>query len=93
MRYIGPIHALGVSMLAPYLLWAQSGQPLSITNYQYISEQVISATESNLTYKADLVNTGKPVASVAAVATSGNALSFTVVSGQDKLNFAPSLCA
>ena len=74
MRHIGPIHALGLSMLAPYLLLAQSGQPLSITNYQFISEQPLSTTDSYIVYRADVVNTGKPEASVTATATSLNGI-------------------
>uniref|UniRef100_Q01TD0 Ig family protein n=1 Tax=Solibacter usitatus (strain Ellin6076) TaxID=234267 RepID=Q01TD0_SOLUE len=89
MRYMGPIKMLGLSMLAPYLLLAQGGQTYSINNYSFVSEQTISVTQSYVTYKADLVNTGKPEATVQAVATSLNPSSFTLVSGQDTLLFAP----
>ncbi len=88
MRYMGPIHVLGLSMLAPYLLLAQGGT-YSVNNYVFVSEQTISITQSYVTYKADLVNTGKPEATVSAVATSLNPSSFTVVSGQDTLLFGP----
>ncbi len=89
MRHMGPIHVLGLSMLAPYLLLAQGGQTYSVNNYVFVSEQTISITQSYVTYKADLVNTGKPEATVKAVATSLNPSSFTVVSGQDTLLFGP----
>ena len=89
MRHMGPIHVLGLSMLAPYLLLAQSGQTYSVNNYVFVSEQTISITQSYVTYKADLVNTGKPEATVKAVATSLNPSSFTLVSGQDTLLFGP----
>src|SRR5690242_5378754 len=89
MRDMRLTYALGLFLVAPCLLLAQTGQSFSVTKYQFISEQPISVTQSYVTYKADLVNSGKPVAAVAAMATSLNTASFTVVSGQDTLNFAP----
>ncbi len=62
------------------------GQSLSITNYQLVSQQTIQRTV-NITYRADLVNTGAALGAVAATVTSLNA-SIQVVSGQDTLQFA-----
>ena len=39
---------------------------LSITNYQFVSQQRVTLTASNVTYRADLANTGGPLASVTA---------------------------
>lgn len=62
------------------------GQSLSITNYQLVSQQTIQRTV-NVTYRADLVNTGAALGTVAATVTSLNA-SIQVAPGQGTLQFA-----
>jgi len=59
MRSTPIINTLRLTLLAPCLLAAQN---FSITNYQFISEQQITITQSYVTYRADLVNSGKPQA-------------------------------
>src|SRR5260370_24163539 len=61
-------------------------QTLSITNYRVVSEQVLTATYSRITYRADLVNPGPALSQVTATMTSLDP--FTRFSpGQDTLNF------
>ena len=63
------------------------GQVLSITNYQLVSAQTIQRT-LNVTYRADLVNTGTALEAVTAIVTSLNP-TVHVAAGQDTLQFAP----
>ena len=63
------------------------GQGLSITNYQLVSAQTIQRT-LNVTYRADLVNTGTALEAVTAIVTSLNP-TVHVAAGQDTLQFAP----
>ncbi len=62
-------------------------QGLSITNYQLVSQQTIQRTV-NVTYRADIVNTGAALRAVTATVTSLNPSSVQVVAGQDTLEFA-----
>jgi len=62
------------------------GQGLSITNYQLVSAQTIQRT-LNVTYRADLVNTGTALEAVTAIVTSLNP-TVHVAAGQDTLQFA-----
>ncbi|MGB7718302.1 MAG: hypothetical protein WBL65_00290, partial [Bryobacteraceae bacterium] len=64
------------------------GQGLSITNYQLVSAQTIQRT-LNVTYRADLVNTGTALQAVTAIVTSLNPSIVQVAAGQDTLQFAP----
>ena len=64
------------------------GQGLSITNYQLVSSQTIQRT-LNVTYTANLVNTGTALQAVTAVVTSLNPSMFQVVPGQNILQFGP----
>ncbi len=64
------------------------GQGLSITNYQLVSSQTTQRT-LNLTYRADLVNTGTALGAVTAIVTSLNPSSVQVAAGQGSLQFAP----
>jgi hypothetical protein len=89
MRYVSRMAVLGFCSVVPGVLFAQGGQTLSITNYQFVSSQQVTTTLSNVTYRADIVNTGNPEATVLANATSLNPSSFTMVSSQDTLSFAP----
>jgi len=80
----------GIGIAAFFALLAQGATPnLSITNYQLVSEQRTTRTLSNVTYRADLVNTGSALASVTATLT-GLVPGVTLVSGQSNtLHFAP----
>src|SRR5581483_1822226 len=86
MRYVCSAGVVALSILSCAPLCAQGG--LSITNYQFVSQTPATRTLWNVTYRADLVNTGGPLGSVTATLSS---LPFGVrsVPGQDVLNFAP----
>src|SRR5947207_14716555 len=60
---------------------------LSITNYRFVSEQLITATKSRVTYRVDLSNSGPFLAHVAATVTSNDPLTVQVIFGQATLNF------
>ena len=62
------------------------GQGLSIANYQFVSQQTIQRTV-NVTYRADLVNSGAALGAVSATVTSLDP-SIQPVPGQDTLYFA-----
>src|SRR6185437_14552733 len=64
-----------------------SAQGLSITNYHLVSQQTVRGAV-NLTYRADLVNTGSAIEAAAATVTSLNAAS-QVTPGQNILDFGP----
>jgi len=85
MRYVS-LAAIVVSFSTPFLTW---GAGPSVTNYQFVSEQRVTLTKSNVTYRADLVNPGGPLVSVTATVSSLNPNSFTVAPGMGALNFAP----
>src|SRR5260370_33608372 len=85
MHYVSRMAVLGFCSVVPSVLFAQ----FTVTNYQFVSSQQVTATLANVTYKADIVNTGNPEATVLATATSLNPSSFTMVTGQDTLSFAP----
>src|SRR5947209_6852217 len=61
----------------------------SITNYQVVSDQSVTATKSNVTYRADLVNSGPAVSAVTATVTSQDPFSVRILPGLDTLQFAP----
>jgi hypothetical protein len=90
MRHV----CLALTMAAASGLFSSvaSGQgatpPLSITNYQYVSEQRISQFASYVSYRADLVNTGAAVKAVTATVSS-LAANIQVVAGQGNLHFSP----
>src|SRR5450759_2358852 len=85
MRYMFQATVVALSVLVPSVAFGQ----LSITNYQLVSQQSISSTKSNFTYRADLLNTGGALGSVTATVTSVDPFSVRVVPGQDTLQFAP----
>src|SRR5579884_1451606 len=90
MRYVCQAAAAMVALLFPLSFEAhgQGVQGLSITNYQFVSEQRWSQTQSYVTYRADLVNTG--VARDAVTATvSSSSPSIQTVPGQTNLHFSP----
>jgi hypothetical protein len=89
MRYVCQAAAVAVfSCCLVAQAQAQSVPGLSITNYQFVSEQRWSRTQSYITYRADLVNSGPAVQAVTATVTS-LAPSVEVVAGQANLHFSP----
>ena len=76
---------VALSVLVPSVAFGQ----FSITNYQLVSQQSITPTKSNFTYRADLLNTGGAQGTVTATVTSVDPFSVRVVPGQDTLQFAP----
>src|SRR4051794_9385501 len=60
---------------------------LSVSNYQFVSDQVITATQSRVTYRADLVNAGPALGHVTATVASLDPFSARVIPGQDTLHF------
>src|SRR4030081_2243215 len=86
MRYVRPRF---VATLLGLLCFQASGQgqTLSITNYRFVSEQIVTSTQSRVTYRADLVNPGQNLASVAATVASQDPFGIRVVPGQGTLNF------
>jgi len=79
---------VAISALAPGAMFGQGSSALSITDYQLISQQQVTRTQSNFTYRADLVNTGVAQPALTAIVTSKIA-SISVVPGQSKLHFPP----
>jgi hypothetical protein len=66
MRYVCLAAVAALSVLAPSAAFGQ----LSITNYQFVSQQSATSTKSDFTYRADVVNAGGPLGSVTATLTS-----------------------
>src|SRR5690348_17253610 len=89
MRYIQPAILITLSVLNSTLLFGQVTNPpsMSVGNYKYVGETRVSRTQSNITYQADLINTGPAFASATATLTSLNVASFTVVAGSNTLSF------
>src|SRR4051794_38104481 len=87
--YSAALAAIAIfSAFAPSNAFAQSPPTgLSITNYQLVSEQRVSATQSNFTYRADLVNTGPARSAITATVTSK--VPTIQVQGLGNLHFAP----
>src|SRR5947209_1179571 len=81
--------SLLVSSSTMYGQSAQAAPTLSITNYQFVSQQPVTLTVWDITYRADVVNTGAPLASVTATVTSLNPPNVQTVPGKNTLNFAP----
>src|SRR5882762_8733974 len=89
MRFVYPaasLLALFSAFVPPVLLAQAPG--LSVTNYQFVSEERISRTESYVTYRADLLNIGAARAAVTASLTSLSP-NVRAVPGQANLLFAP----
>ncbi len=90
MRYVLRGAPVALSVLAGFAILGNGGaQNLSITNYQVVSQQVITPTQSRVTYRADLVNASSSFASVSATASTTNPFMVRIVPGQDTLTFAP----
>ena len=62
---------------------------LYIVNYQFVSQQLNSGTNSVVTYRADIVNPGSLLSSVSATVSSTDPYSIRVIPGQDTLQFSP----
>src|SRR5260370_30478652 len=83
MRYVCLAAVVaGIGVLAPSAAFGQC-----ITNYQVVSEQDITPTRANLSYRADLVNHGGALGSVTATVTGLDPFSIRVVPGADTLQF------
>jgi PKD domain len=87
MEYVRAVCAGAFSILACSSAFGQATTP-SITNYQFVSEQAITATSSYKTYRADIVNPGPDLGPVAATASSTDPFTIRVVPGQGILTFA-----
>src|SRR5438552_3231659 len=85
MRYVCLATVAALGFLAPSAAFGQ----LSLTNYQFVSQQFATTTKSDFTYRADVVNTGGPLGSVTATLTSADPFTVRTVPGQDTLQFAP----
>jgi hypothetical protein len=63
--------------------------PQAIVNYQIVSITPAAGTLSNVTYRADVVNCGRALASVTGTVHTLDPFTVRIVPGQDMLNFAP----
>jgi PKD domain. len=87
--YSGASSMLAALILTSSPAFGQSSVPdLSITNYQMVSEQRATLTQSYFTYRADIVNTGRARDALTATVVS-RVSSVQVVSGQGSLRFSP----
>ncbi len=87
MRYVYLAAIVALSVSVPSVSNGQS-VPFSITNYQLVSRQYVSASLSSITYRAELANPGPAVAAVTATVTSRSPR-ISVVPGQRNLHFPP----
>jgi hypothetical protein len=63
--------------------------PQAIVNYQLVSVTPAAGGLSNVTYRADVVNCGRALASVTGTVKTLDPFTVRIVPGQDMLNFAP----
>ncbi len=89
MRCVCNATVLAVSILASSVVFGYGTQNLSVTNYQLVSTQQATATQSYLVYRADLVNSGPALASATASLSTLDPFSVRIVPGHDTLNFSP----
>ena len=90
MRHFSSVAAVVLFLIVSSMTFGQgSAQNQSVTNYQIINQTAVTATQFQVTYRADLVNPGVPFASVTAKLTTLNPFSFRTISGEDFLTFAP----
>jgi uncharacterized protein YjdB len=89
MRSVSLSTSVVLTVLASSVAFAQGGtQSLSLTNYQFVSEQRYSLTSSYVTYRADLVNPGAALASATAKVTgTTDPTNVQIVAGKDTLTF------
>ena len=85
MRYVSSATLVALSILAPAAAFGQ----LTITNYKLVSQQMVTLTTTNYTYSAQVVNTGVPLASVTATATSLAPATARFLPSTNVLNFGP----
>jgi len=91
MRYLYSLATVAFSLVVSCSTFGQgSAQNLSITNYQFVSQSPVTATQWQVVYKADVLNSGAiPYAAVTAQVTSQNPFSVRTINGKDILNFGP----
>jgi putative flippase GtrA len=88
MRCASAITLLAVLPAVPVFVMAQSpSQDLTITNYQFVSEQRLTRTESYITYRADVVNAGSREWTALTATPVSLAPSVEIVPGQANLHF------
>jgi len=92
VQYLRAAALLAFSILIPSFMLGQSAGSSAaaaafITNYQFVSQIPISPTQTDLTYRADIVNPGNAIANASAVVRSLDASKVQVVEGQDILYF------
>ncbi|MGA2600863.1 MAG: PKD domain-containing protein, partial [Bryobacteraceae bacterium] len=85
MRYVYLAAIVALSVSIPSVSNGQSA-PFSITNYQLVSRQYVSASQSSVTYRAELANPGPAAGAVTATVTSRSP-KMIVVPGQHNLHF------
>lgn len=85
-RFAPPVLLALATALAP-ALWGQD-EGLSIANYQLVNAQQFNRTQWQLTYRAELLNTGPARPAVTATASSGTS-GLIVLPGRNALHFAP----
>src|SRR5271155_3495040 len=93
MRFINSAVTTFLTLLICSSVMSSAGQApagFSVTNYQFISQSPVTATQWQVVYKADLVNNGVvPYATVTGQLTSLNPFSFRTITGENQLNWAP----
>ena len=88
MRHIPVVLAI----VTPFVIFGQDrARDLAITNYLVVDEQVYSPTQSKVTYRADIVNTGQTLMDSVAASLTSVPLNVQVMPGQHTLRFAPAL--
>ena len=92
MRFRSTAILIALAVLLPGAVFAQASGTASaprpfITNYQFVNQVRINATQSDLTYRADVVNPGPAIALVTASLTSLDTSKVQVVQGQGFLAF------
>jgi len=92
VQYLRAAALLAFSILIPSFMLGQSAGSSAapaafITNYQFVSQISISPTQTDLTYRADIVNPGNAIANASAVVRSLDSSKVQVVEGQDILYF------
>ena len=86
MRFV-PSTLAAIAALTMFVPVAPAQGTLTITNYQFVSEQRSTRTEWFVTYRADVVNTGLPRTGLTATVSSLAPTTVKVVAGQNTLHF------
>ncbi len=87
MRYPYPAAMVALSITVFALVGRAAGQNLSITNYQLVSTQANSQTQSYVTYQANLANSGPALQSATASVSSADPTNIRVMPSASALNF------